>query len=178
MRLHFHDRKLPATLGHGVEHNAADEARADQHDLGRSLRLRHDLACVVQRPAVYDPIQVYTGNWWAGGMRSCCHQQLVKENGVPIAHFLRAERSGLTVSPDSRAGMQRGLVTVQSALATLLLVSATLLVATVGNLRDVPLGFDPEGIVTVELSPPADRVETVPAAREHLQRRRLLVPAV
>jgi len=87
-------------------------------------------------------------------------------NGVPIAHFLRTQRSGLNVRPASGSGMQRTLVTVQAALATLLLVSATLLVATVDNLRQVPLGFETDGLITVELSPPEDRVESIPAARE------------
>ncbi len=87
-------------------------------------------------------------------------------NGVPIAHFLRTQRSGLTVRPDSGAGMQRFLVAGQAALATLLLVSATLLVATVDNLRQVPLGFEPGGLLTVEMSPPADRTASIPVARE------------
>jgi predicted permease len=86
-------------------------------------------------------------------------------NGVPIAHFLGTQRSTLAFRPDSGAALQRSLVTVQAALATLLLVSATLFVATVGNLRQVPLGFDPRGLVTVELSPPADRVESPAVAR-------------
>lgn len=87
-------------------------------------------------------------------------------NGVPVAHFLRSARSGLTVSPDSGARTRRTLVTAQAALATLLLVSATLLVVTVDNLRQVPLGFDPGNLLTVELSPPADRVASPAAARE------------
>ena len=91
-------------------------------------------------------------------------------NGVPIAHFLRTRSVGRGVAPDSGKRMQRTLVTVQAALATLLLVSATLLMATVDNLRHVPLGFDPGGLVTVELSPPEDRVESIPAARDLYQR--------
>jgi len=87
-------------------------------------------------------------------------------NGVPVIHFLRNDRAGLSVSPASGKGMQGALVTVQAALATLLLVSATLLVATVENLRDVPLGFEPSGVMTVELSPPQDRVESTAVARE------------
>jgi predicted permease len=55
---------------------------------------------------------------------------------------------------------------VQASLATLLLVSAALLVATVDNLRDVPLGFEPAGLLTVELSPPEDRIVSVSVARE------------
>ncbi len=87
-------------------------------------------------------------------------------NGVPVLHFVRSHRQGLHLAPDSGAAVQRSLVSVQAALATLLLVSATLLVATVDNLRRVPLGFDPGAIVTVELSPPADRVESPAVARE------------
>jgi predicted permease len=85
--------------------------------------------------------------------------------GVPIAHFLRAQRVGFTVAPHSGVRMQRALVTVQAALATLLLVSATLLVATVGNLRSVPLGFDEADLLTVELSPPEDRLADTTTAR-------------
>ena len=87
-------------------------------------------------------------------------------NIVPTAHFLRSQRAGLTVAPGSGAGMQRGLVVVQAALATLLLVSATLLVATVDNLRRVPLGFEPDEMLTVELSTPAARVESLAAAQQ------------
>jgi predicted permease len=85
--------------------------------------------------------------------------------GVPLAHYLRSQSTGMNVKPASASRAQRSLVTVQAALATLLLVSATLLVETVDNLRSVPLGFDPVGLLTVELSPPADRVETVTRAR-------------
>jgi predicted permease len=87
-------------------------------------------------------------------------------SGVPVIHFLRSQRSGLALRPDSGKHLQGGLVTVQAALATLLLVSATLLAATVDNLRQVPLGFEPERLLTVELSPPEDRVASVPVARE------------
>jgi len=86
-------------------------------------------------------------------------------SGIPIAHFLRAHRAGLGLVPASGARVQKSLVAVQAALATLLLVSATLLVATVENLRSVPLGFQADGLLTVELSPPMDRVETPAAAR-------------
>jgi predicted permease len=87
-------------------------------------------------------------------------------NGVPIAHFIRVRRSGPRVVAGTGASVQRALVTVQASLATLLLVSAALLVATVDNLRDVPLGFDPDGLLTVELSPPEDRIVSIAVARE------------
>lgn len=91
-------------------------------------------------------------------------------NGVPVAHFLRSHRRGLTFTGDAGGGLQRALVTVQAALATLLLVSATLFVATVDGLRDVPLGFEPRGLVAVELSPPADRVASTVVSREWSER--------
>jgi predicted permease len=79
--------------------------------------------------------------------------------GVPVLHFLRAQRKGLTLDPRSGSAAQRTLVGVQAALATLLLVFAALLVATVGNLRSVPLGYDTAHLLAVELSPPEDRLE-------------------
>jgi putative ABC transport system permease protein len=85
--------------------------------------------------------------------------------GVPVAHFLRAQRSGLTLKPGSGTRVQRSLVAVQTALATMLLVSAFLLVGTVENLRDVPLGFRPDNLLAVELSPPEDRVVDAVTAR-------------
>lgn len=94
-------------------------------------------------------------------------------NLVPIAHFLRSTSAGAgSVGATGPTGMrvQRGLVTAQAALATLLLVSATLFVATVDGLRNVPLGFDPDGLVVVELSPPADRVASTGAVREWTER--------
>ena len=86
-------------------------------------------------------------------------------NGVPIGHFLRSHGQAMRGSVASSSTTQRALVTVQAALATLLLVSAALLVGTVDNLRRIPLGFEPSGLVAVELSPPEDRVESVAAAR-------------
>ena len=86
--------------------------------------------------------------------------------GIPVAHFLRSQRAGPNLSRATGTRVQRGLVTVQAALATLLLVSATLLVATVDNLRRVPLGFETDRLVAIELSPPTDRVSSPPVARE------------
>jgi predicted permease len=91
-------------------------------------------------------------------------------NGVPIAHYLRTRNAGLRVTPNSGKGMQRSLVVLQAAMATLLLVAAALLVTTVDNLRAVPLGFDPRGLTTIELSPPQDRIASAPVAREFYRR--------
>ena len=86
-------------------------------------------------------------------------------NGVPVFHFLKGG-GGLLAKSAPRSGGRSALVSAQAALATLLLVSASLLIATVGNLRDVPLGFSPDGILTVELSTPQDRVATPSEARD------------
>jgi predicted permease len=86
--------------------------------------------------------------------------------GVPVIHFLAAQRHGLTLRPRSGVAVQRGLVAVQAALATLLLVSAALLVATVGNLRSVPLGFDVSDLMAVELSLPENRLQDTTVSRE------------
>lgn len=101
--------------------------------------------------------------------------------GVPVLHYLRAQRAGVALAPRSGMAVQRSLVAVQAALATLLLVSATLLVATVGNLRAVPLGFDPASLLSVELSPPEDRVADPATARglyDALVQRVAAVPGV
>ena len=87
-------------------------------------------------------------------------------NGVPVAHFMRTWGGRLHIVSDSGAAVQRTLVSVQAALAMLLLVSASLLVGTVDNLRAVPLGFEPGDMLTIELSPPEDRVASIPEARE------------
>jgi predicted permease len=91
-------------------------------------------------------------------------------NGVPVIHYLRTQSARVRATPDSGKRVQRSLVVVQAALATLLLVSAALLVTTVDNLRSVPLGFDPAGIMTVELSPPQDRVASLVDARDFYSR--------
>ena len=91
-------------------------------------------------------------------------------NGVPVLHFLRSQRARLQVAPNSGALAQRGLVALQASLATMLLISATLLIATVQNLRSVPLGFEPAGVYTMELSPPTNRIETTASARELYER--------
>ena len=85
--------------------------------------------------------------------------------GVPIMHFLRSQRGRLQVNPNSGTTAQRALVALQAAVATTLLVTASMLVATVAHLRDVPLGFDAEDIVVVELSPPSVRVAEPVSAR-------------
>jgi putative ABC transport system permease protein len=57
----------------------------------------------------------------------------------------------------SRARLRNGLAAAELALATLLLVGAGLLVETLVQLRHVQLGFDPHGVLTFQLAPPASR---------------------
>ncbi|NKB88736.1 MAG: FtsX-like permease family protein [Acidobacteria bacterium] len=91
-------------------------------------------------------------------------------NGVPVLHYLRTHGARANVAPTSGRSVQRATVVIQAALATLLLVSAALLVVTVDNLRSVPLGFDPGELVAIELSPPQDRVATTTQARDLYER--------
>ncbi|MEQ8329338.1 MAG: ABC transporter permease [Longimicrobiales bacterium] len=76
--------------------------------------------------------------------------------GVPVAAFLAGARRGVDAGIRPSGSAPRGLLVVQSALATVLLAAAVLLVQSVINLRGVPLGFDPEGVTAVEVAPPAD----------------------
>ncbi len=77
---------------------------------------------------------------------------------VPIAAFVAADRRGVHSNIRPRGGQPRVLISVQSALATILLVAAVLLIQSVANLRDVPLGFDPAGVTAAYVSPPTDLV--------------------
>jgi predicted permease len=77
--------------------------------------------------------------------------------GPPIVHFAAADARGVraNVSTPPRRALNV-LVGTQAALATVLLAFAVLLVASVGSLRRIPLGFDPEAVTAFRLSPPAD----------------------
>jgi len=58
--------------------------------------------------------------------------------------------------------MRSGLVVAEAALAVLLLAGAGLMVRTVAALQAVDPGFDPDGVVTLRLYPPADRYPVGP----------------
>ncbi len=55
---------------------------------------------------------------------------------------------------------QNGLIAGQVALTIVVLAGATLLVRTLINLQHADLGFDPAGVVTLRISPPAARWQT------------------
>lgn len=54
-----------------------------------------------------------------------------------------------------RGWLRHGLAAGELALATILLIGAGLLVQSLANLQHVRLGFDPHGLMTFELAPPA-----------------------
>ena len=74
---------------------------------------------------------------------------------VDVRHALAA--GGRTVAVGGRAF--RSLIVVQVALSTMLVVAATLLLATLGNLRAQPLGFQAEGVLTITVDADGTGVE-------------------
>ena len=61
---------------------------------------------------------------------------------------------GRSSSGGGRARLRRALAGAELALATVLLVGATLLVRSLIELQHVPLGFDPEGVVSLQVALP------------------------
>jgi len=62
--------------------------------------------------------------------------------------------TGRSSSGSSRARFRRVLASGELALATVLLVGATLLIRSLIQLQHVPLGFDPEGVISLQVSLP------------------------
>ncbi len=80
--------------------------------------------------------------------------------GIIPAIRLRAHRPGLGAGPRVTAGgalVRRGLVVAQVALAVVLMAGAVLLGRSFRELQHVPLGFDPEGVLTLRVALPAER---------------------
>jgi putative ABC transport system permease protein len=83
--------------------------------------------------------------------------------------------TGRWSSGSSRARFRRVLASGELALATVLLVGATLLIRSLIQLQHVPLGFDPEGVISLQVSlpptkyPMAKRVTFFRDLREALQ---------
>jgi predicted permease len=84
---------------------------------------------------------------------------------APVADAWRSDVRGVLASA-SRSGIggrragrfRRGLVLTQLVLATLLALGAGLMLRSFASLRQVDLGFRPEGVLTVPLSPPVSVV--------------------
>ncbi len=127
-------------------------------------------AIVAATPVATGPVLLFAG---AVGLLAWCVL-----SGIPVAHFLSQGMSGLRGRTLGGIRVQQVLVSVQAGLATVLLVSATLLVQTVDNLRSVPLGFTPDGMLAVELSPTEDRIANPAAARDFYSRIAEAVEAV
>lgn len=64
------------------------------------------------------------------------------------------DQSGKGVLGASRAALRQGLVVAQMGLATMLLVLAAVLIQAFLRLQDLPLGFEPEGVMTARISLP------------------------
>ena len=63
-------------------------------------------------------------------------------------------QSGRGVLGSSREGWRHGLVVAQTGLATMLVVLAALLLQSLVRLQQVPLGFEPGGVMTARVSVP------------------------
>ena len=92
--------------------------------------------------------------------------------GVPASRlWARApgQASGAR-STGRRALVRRTLVVAQVALAVVLLAGAVLLARSFLRLQQVPLGFEPQGAVTVRVTLPAERYESVEAQHAFVSR--------
>jgi putative ABC transport system permease protein len=77
---------------------------------------------------------------------------------IDAAGAIRASGRGAG-SGRTRQRVRATLAGAQLALALPLLVGATLLLRTVGNLRDVPAGFDPDGVISMSVQLPDTRYD-------------------
>src|SRR5204863_1682648 len=78
---------------------------------------------------------------------------------APAWHAARTDVNALLKSTTAGAGggrarLRGGLAAAELALATVLLIGAGLLAKSFLNLQRVPVGFEPRGLLTFQLSPP------------------------
>jgi predicted permease len=76
--------------------------------------------------------------------------------GIPVLAFLLGDGRSVRARIRARSTAPGSLVVAQSALATVLLVEAVLLVGSVANLRRIPLGFRSASVLAADVAPPAD----------------------
>jgi putative ABC transport system permease protein len=74
--------------------------------------------------------------------------------GARVNLWSALTQSGRGVLGSSRERWRHGLVVAQTGLATMLVVMAALLLQSLVRLQQVPLGFDPSGVITARLSVP------------------------
>ncbi|UCD24293.1 MAG: ABC transporter permease [Gemmatimonadota bacterium] len=96
---------------------------------------------------------------------------------APALTLYRAQLSkqlrddGARTTQNARANwLRRGLVTIEVALSVVLLVAAGLLLQTFNNLRSVDLGFDPENVLTAQMSMNAARYRDPEVAADLFRR--------
>ncbi|HEX7294660.1 MAG TPA: ABC transporter permease, partial [Pyrinomonadaceae bacterium] len=80
------------------------------------------------------------------------------------------EASSTGTTSKSRGLFRSGLVVVQTSLAIVLLIGATLLIRTFVNLREVDPGFDSTHLLTFEIAPRGPRYETTAQVTDFNQR--------
>jgi len=68
-------------------------------------------------------------------------------------------RSGGRAGSRRKAGMGRWVLAGEIGLTVVLVVASGLLVKSLTHLLDVPLGFDPQGVASIEVAPPETRYE-------------------
>jgi putative ABC transport system permease protein len=79
-------------------------------------------------------------------------------------------QGGRGLAGRSRYAMRQGLVVVQVALATTLLLGAALLLQSFVRLHSVPLGFDPQGVLTARVNLPRTEYPDAPRISQFYQR--------
>jgi putative ABC transport system permease protein len=67
------------------------------------------------------------------------------------------KQGGRGSSSRMSAGLRKGLIAIELALATVLLIGAGLFLESLGNLQRVHLGFEPRGLISFQLSPPKEK---------------------
>lgn len=91
---------------------------------------------------------------------------------APALHLwdAREARPSGARSTELRSPLRRGLVIVELALAVVLLIGAGLLIRSFWQLRSVAMGFEPQGVLTLRLTLPASRYESISAQESFLAR--------
>lgn len=91
---------------------------------------------------------------------------------APVRDLLRGRLAGVSgargsIRTGSASGVHRGLVGVEAGVATLLAVGALLLIRSVSALLALDLGFDPKGVVAVDLAAAGEDFPSAERARAY-----------